>query len=319
MHPLIGTFEKSARFLPPLRQGHFHCRKHVSLSDSKNVPTSGCTPGKSGSKQIKSKSSRHSLTLTNRLVAAPLLPEQTDRENTLLSVAAADQSERDQAPQVACQNVHKYFGGRHVLCGIDLVVPRGTSLGIIGHTGAGKTTLIKCMIGLMKPTQGQVTTLGKDPWLLHADEKKRIGYVPQHPQLVPWMQVEQLVAYTSAFYKSWDKAWADNWLSFLGLRRGQRVASLSAADRQKVGLLLAIGHQPNLLIMDEPLSRLDGEVRSELLKRLLEFAGDKHHTVIISSQIVSGLEPIVTHIAEVVEGSVADYRATGNQPVPDAP
>src|SRR5215212_5303079 len=102
----------------------------------------------------------------------------------------------------------KIYGRRAALNGVDLNVPAGSVVGLLGKNGEGKTTLLKCALGLIKPTSGTLRVLGAPAWELDAATKARIGYVPQVISLYPWMRVRALVAYVAAFYPRWNDALA---------------------------------------------------------------------------------------------------------------
>jgi ABC-2 type transport system ATP-binding protein len=149
---------------------------------------------------------------------------------------------------------------------------------------------------------------GEDPWFLSAQSKAKLGYVPQTVQLIPWMRVDQLVSYTAAFYETWDHAWAETLIDRLDLPRDQRVGPLSTGQQQKLALVLALGHRPPLLILDEPVASLDPIARRELLRSLMEMVLDNQHTVFFSTHITSDLERVATHVALLREGQMVFFR-----------
>ena len=198
----------------------------------------------------------------------------------------------------------KRFGTRAVLDSIDLRVPRGQVIGLLGLNGSGKSTLIKCLLGLLKADEGTATVLGTDAWQLADREKARIGYVPQEATLYPWLTVRQTVAYVSSFYSRWDRAWGDELLRRWDLPLGQRVGPLSVGQKQKLALVLALGHRPELLILDEPVASLDPVARRWFLETVLETAADGAGTVLFSTHITSDLERVASHVALLREGKV---------------
>ncbi len=198
----------------------------------------------------------------------------------------------------------KRFGTRAVLDSIDLRVPRGQVIGLLGLNGSGKSTLIKCLLGLLKADEGSATVLGTDAWQLADREKARIGYVPQEATLYPWLTVRQTVAYVSSFYSRWDRAWGDELLRRWDLPLGQRVGPLSVGQKQKLALVLALGHRPELLILDEPVASLDPVARRWFLETVLETAADGAGTVLFSTHITSDLERVASHVALLREGKV---------------
>lgn len=201
-------------------------------------------------------------------------------------------------------HLRKQFGSKVVLNDVTLKIPRGQITGLLGLNGAGKSTLIKCLLGLLRPTSGSVTVLGKDAWYLEDQQKMRLGYVPQEVSLYPWMTVRQIVNYVSAFYSNWDNAWSDELLRRWELPLTDRFGPLSVGQKQKLALVLALGHRPDLLILDEPVASLDPVARRWFLESILEMASDERHTVLFSTHITSDLERVASHVALMKEGVI---------------
>ncbi len=201
--------------------------------------------------------------------------------------------------------VTKRFGRHQVLCGTTLCIPRGAIVGLVGTNGAGKSTLIKCLLGLLRPDSGTVRLFGEDSWNLSAESKGRLGYVPQTVQLYPWMKVDQVVRYVAAFYPHWDGAWSNELLDRWHLPRDHRIGPLSPGQMQKLGLVLALGHRPELLILDEPVAALDPVARREFLRAMMEVTNDAQHTVLFSTHITSDLERVASHVALLQDGQIA--------------
>ena len=208
---------------------------------------------------------------------------------------------------ISMQRVTKQFGSKAVLQGVDLNVPAGAVVGLVGTNGAGKSTLIKCLLGLLRPTSGTITLLAEDPWNLSASAKSRLGYVPQIVRLYPWMKVRHLLAYTSAFYDTWDGDWAETLLDRWDLPREHRVGPLSPGQLQKLALVLALGYRPELLVLDEPVASLDPVARREFLRSLLEVCQDEKHTVLFSTHITSDLERVASHLAVLKQGRIVMF------------
>lgn len=208
---------------------------------------------------------------------------------------------------VVCQGLEKRFASKQILRGIHLTIPAGAVVGLLGANGTGKSTLIKCLLGLLRPTAGNARIFGEDPWELSTAAKGNLGYVPQVVQLYPWMTVRQTVDYTAAFYERWDHNWAENLLDRLDLPRDQKVGPLSTGQQQKLALVLALGHRPELLILDEPVANLDPIARRELLRSILEITLDNRHTVLFSTHITTDLERVASHIALLRDGQIAVF------------
>lgn len=198
----------------------------------------------------------------------------------------------------------KQFGQKTVLDHVSLSVPRGRVIGLVGTNGAGKSTLIKCLLGLLKPTSGRCELLGEDAWTLSDTAKERFGYVPQEVQLYPWMRVKHLVRYVGAFYRNWDQARAEELLDRWELPRDDRFAPLSTGQKQKLAIVLALAHRPDVLILDEPVASLDPVARRLFLESILEIVEDEQHTVLFSTHITSDLERVASHVAILQEGRI---------------
>ena len=211
-------------------------------------------------------------------------------------------------PIIQIAGLSKSFNEKRVLNGVDLDIPQGSVVGLLGTNGSGKSTLIKCVLGLLSPTDGTISILGEDPWTLSAEAKERLGYVPQEVKLYPWMRVKHVVGYTAAFYPKWDYAWGEELLDRWQLPREDRVGPLSAGQLQKLALVLALGHHPELLILDEPVASLDPIARREFLRTLLDLAQDERHTVLFSTHITSDLDRVASHVALLQDGKITCFE-----------
>jgi ABC-2 type transport system ATP-binding protein len=180
----------------------------------------------------------------------------------------------------------------------------GEVLGLLGANGSGKTTLIKCALGLIRTSAGRVTVFGENSWDLSASAKSRLGYVPQEVTSYPWMRVRQVIAYTAAFYPNWNQplvaALSERWHVPLE----DRVGALSTGQLQTVGILLALGHRPELLVLDEPVASLDPSARRQFLRTLLEMLEDDRQTILFSTHITSDLERVAQRVAILGDGQI---------------
>jgi len=198
----------------------------------------------------------------------------------------------------------KGFGEKQVLAGVSWDVPQGSVVGLLGRNGAGKTTLLKLLLGLLKADGGEMKTLGEDPWHLSAEAKSRLGYVPQEYRPYPWMTVREVLDYTGAFYPRWSRRLIDALLERWSLDPADAAGTLSPGQRQKLGLLAALGHEPGLLVLDEPAASLDPAARRAFLELVLDVVSDGEHTVVISTHIVSDLERVADRISILRGGSI---------------
>jgi ABC-2 type transport system ATP-binding protein len=202
-------------------------------------------------------------------------------------------------------SARKSFGSKAVLNGVDLSVPMGTIMGLIGKNGAGKTTMIKCMLGLLKTDSGTTTVFGDSSWNLSAEAKQRIGYVPQTMTGFRWMKVETWLEYSSAFYSTWNKGKVKSLLNEWDLDPGARISSLSEGERQKLSIIQALGHEPDLFIFDEPVASLDPLARRQFLKELIDLNMSGNKTMLFSTHITSDLERVAADIAILKSGVIA--------------
>ncbi|QDV19119.1 putative ABC transporter ATP-binding protein YxlF [Gimesia panareensis] len=205
---------------------------------------------------------------------------------------------------IRTENLCKQFQKKRVLAGLDFQVGAGEVVGMLGSNGSGKTTLLKCILGLLKVTSGSSSVFGQDSWDLDASAKARIGYVSQDFALLPWMTVQGLTEYTGAFYDRWDQEFVNLLLNKWKLDQTERVGTLSGGQRQKLAVIVALGHRPDLLVLDEPVASLDPAARRQFLQSLIEFTENEAHTILFSSHITSDLERIASHVAFLVDGKI---------------
>ena len=209
------------------------------------------------------------------------------------------------ATVLSLDGVTKRYREKTVLDGVDLTVPAGSVVGLLGKNGAGKTTLLKAALGLIKPDAGTATLLGEDAWSLSAGAKARLGYVPQAVTLYPWMRVRQVVDYTAAFYPRWNMAFAWQLIRDWQLNADDRVANLSVGTLQKLAIILALGPEPELLVLDEPAASLDPAARRDFLTALLDIAVNGSRTILFSTHITSDLERVADRVAILRGGKIA--------------
>jgi ABC-2 type transport system ATP-binding protein len=195
------------------------------------------------------------------------------------------------------------FRKHDVLKGVDLRIEAGSVVGLLGANGAGKSTLIKCLLGLQRVDSGECQLFGEDSWDLPASVKARLGYVPQQVSLHPWMKAWQVAEYIGAFYETWDRELVDSMFDRWKLRREASVGTLSGGELQKLGFIVAIGHRPDLLILDEPAAAMDPAARREFLRTILDPVSEQQ-TVLFSTHIMSDLEQVATHVAFLHEGRI---------------
>jgi ABC-2 type transport system ATP-binding protein len=194
--------------------------------------------------------------------------------------------------------------------GLDLQVPAGTVFALIGPNGAGKTTTIKLLMNLIRPTRGTAHVLGTDSRRLGPRDFERIGYVSENQRLPDWMTPEQLLAYVRPLYPAWDEALCRKLQADLGLSERRPLRALSRGTRMKAALLAALAYRPQLVVLDEPFTGLDPLVRDELIRGLLELAGEHPWTVFVSSHDIEEVERLADWVGFIEAG-----RLTFAEPV----
>jgi len=190
------------------------------------------------------------------------------------------------------------------LDGVTLDLASGSVTGLLGRNAAGKSTLIRCAVGLLKPTAGRAAVFGQEAWSLDADAKARLGYVPQDIHLYSWMRVGQLFEFTAAFYPRWNERLVADLLREWEVPLDRRIRGLSPGTLQKLAIVLALAHEPELLVLDEPAAALDPAARRQFLAALLDVASDARRTILFSTHITSDLERVADRVILLNEGRV---------------
>jgi ABC-2 type transport system ATP-binding protein len=197
---------------------------------------------------------------------------------------------------VRFEKVTKAFGRRDALQSVSLNIAPARIVGLVGTNGSGKTTLLRHIPGIYLPTQGECFTLGKPARKLGAADLARIGMVHQHEEFLSWMNVRELISYVGSFYPTWDTDLQDRLVRDFELDPQTKAKSLSPGNRQRLSLILATCHRPELLLLDEPLSDLDPLARERILKMILDVFRDHQPTIIISSHLLHDIERIINHV-----------------------
>ncbi len=202
------------------------------------------------------------------------------------------------------EHLTKHFGRKKALDDVSIEVMQGQVYGLVGENGAGKTTLIQHILGAYVPEKGSVEVFGLNPVLYPQQVLSRIGYLSETRDLPKWMKVYQLVNYTSAFYPNWDMDYAKRLMEEFELSYNLRVRSLSRGELAKLGLLLAIAHKPDLLLLDEPSSGLDPVARLDILSAVVRSVAEEGRTVLFSSHLLEEVEKISDYVCMIHKGKV---------------
>ena len=199
------------------------------------------------------------------------------------------------------------YGDVTVLEKMSLNIPRGAVVGLVGRNGAGKSTLLRALVGLSVPSSGHASLLGCPSEQLNDDVRARLGYVAQTPDLFEWMSVQEHLRTIGRAYPNWNMQRALVLAIQLHLPLARSVRNLSGGDQQKLAVVLALAHDPEVLILDEPVSSLDPMTRRDFMRALFAEHGASdtvahERTVLISSHLLSDLERVVSHVAFMRQG-----------------
>jgi ABC-2 type transport system ATP-binding protein len=211
----------------------------------------------------------------------------------------------------------KFYGRTPALDHLDLRIPRGSICGFLGRNGAGKTTAIKMMLGLLHPTAGSAALLGCDSAALTPAVRQRIGYVTEGHRLFRWMSIAKLERFQRAFFpEQWDDRFFGDMIEYFELSKKQKIKHLSNGQRAQVSLALALAPNPELLIMDDPTLGLDAAIRRQFLEGMIELITRQGRTVLFSSHILADVERVADRVVVVDRGrlradcSLETFRAS---------
>src|SRR4051812_39239540 len=185
-------------------------------------------------------------------------------------------------PVIAISELSRRFGGKAALDSVSLSFPRGAVYGLVGANGAGKTTLIRHILGLLRAESGSVRVFGRDPVADPVGVLSRIGYLSEENDLPDWMTIDELIRYSRAFYPTWDDAYAEELRRSFALDAAARIKTLSKGQKARAGLIAALAHRPELLVLDEPSSGLDPIVRRDILGAVIRTIAGEGRTVLFS-------------------------------------
>ncbi len=205
---------------------------------------------------------------------------------------------------IEVRSLSRRFGSKQALKDVSLSIPRGQVFGLVGENGAGKTTLLKHLLGLLKAQSGSVEVFGLNPVEKPEVVLSRIGYLSENRELADWMRIDQLMHFSSGFYPDWDHKYAAELLDMFELKASQRIKTLSRGQLARVGLLVAIAHRPELLLLDEPSSGLDPVVRRDILAAIIRTVADEGRTVLFSSHLLDEVQRVSDHVAMLHQGQL---------------
>jgi len=198
----------------------------------------------------------------------------------------------------------RYTRRKEAVKNLSIKVPKGSVYVFLGRNGAGKTTTIRMLLGLLQKTLGEIEVLGFNPDRESVDINRRVGYVADSPKMYDWMNIEEIIYFTRSFYPKWDEKLAGNLLEQFELSPKAKLRDLSRGMYGKVALLLALSHQPELLILDDPTSGLDPVVRRQFLQGIIEVIHQQERTVFFSTHIVTEVEQVADWVGIIDNGEL---------------
>lgn len=199
-----------------------------------------------------------------------------------------------------CRSVSKSYNQFAALTNVNLRVPKGGVVGLLGPNGSGKTTLIKLAMGMLQPNSGEIFIDGKHPG---PTTKAVTAYLPDTNYLCNWMRVEQQIAYYSDFFPDFNKMKCEQLLQRLGIGLKQKIKALSKGNKEKLGLLLTMSRDAKLYILDEPIAGVDPAARDFILDVIMSNK-PADSTIFLCTHLIADIEPILTHAIFLKNGQV---------------
>lgn len=211
----------------------------------------------------------------------------------------------DAAASAVVRNLRVGYGATPVLDGLDWQLQPGQVVGLLGRNGAGKTTLLETLLGLRDPQAGEVELFDQPAARLDDAARARVGYVPQRSDLFEELRADELLAYFRSFYPRWNAGKVAALLDRWQVPRTIPVGQMSGGEQQRLSIIRALAHEPDLLVLDEPVSSLDPLARRDFLRELVEQVLDRGTTVVFSTHILSDLERVAFNVAFLQRGRIA--------------
>ncbi len=193
--------------------------------------------------------------------------------------------------------------GRAIACAdVSISVPRGSVYALLGRNGAGKSSLVRCLLGQQKPTAGKAFLFGQDSWKTRTKAMARVGVIPEEPDAPPAMTARQITTFCAPLYPAWDAAGVAARLERFGVPRDVPFGRLSKGQKGEVMLALALGHSPELLVLDDPTLGLDVIARKALYEELVGDLADRGTTVFLTTHDLAGIEGIADRVGILKDG-----------------
>jgi ABC-2 type transport system ATP-binding protein len=213
-------------------------------------------------------------------------------------------------PAIELQAVTKSFRRTEVLRGVTLTVERGKTFAFLGRNASGKTTTIRLLLGLLKRDDGSIRVLGLDPTREPLELRRRVGYLAEDQTMYGWMKVGEILRFIAPFYPTWDQDLALRYVRDFELPIGTKIKHLSKGQNVRLGLVLALAHRPELVILDDPALGLDPIMRKQFNRDLITHLQGEGRTVFYSSHLLYEVEPVADEVAILDQGRIVRQADT---------
>ncbi len=205
-------------------------------------------------------------------------------------------------PIVELDNLTVRYGKSTAVNDVSLRVEQGSVYALLGRNGAGKSSIVRCLLGLQKPESGEARLFGESSWKKRATLMDRIGVVPEEPDAPPEMKPREILAFCSRLYSQWNGAAALERLSRFAVPLDTPFGDLSKGQKHEVLLSAALASEPEILVLDDPTLGLDVVARKELFEELISELADRGTTVFITTHDLAGIEGIADRVGIMLEG-----------------
>lgn len=203
---------------------------------------------------------------------------------------------------IQTKNLCRSYDGRPVVRDLNLHVPKGCVYGLLGRNGAGKSTTIRMLMGLLQPDSGDASLLGVPLSEITPEHRAKIAYIAENHPLYRWMTVRDSVQFARSFYGKWNQNLVDTVLDHFEISRQRKLNQLSNGQQAQVSLAIALAPEPELLILDDPTLGLDTVVRRDFLESMIEVIHQSGRTILISSHILADIDRIADRVGIMVNG-----------------
>ncbi|QDU60948.1 ABC transporter ATP-binding protein YtrB [Planctomycetes bacterium Pan216] len=203
---------------------------------------------------------------------------------------------------IRTESLTKYYGSTKVVDSLGLSIDEGTVYALLGRNGAGKSTTIKMLTGMVRPSYGRAELLGEDVATLAPETRSRIAYLAEGHPLPSWMSVGEVIRFTRAFYEDWDHDLVESVLDHFALSKRAKLRRLSKGQLAQVSLILGIAPDPELLILDDPTLGLDTNVRRDFLESMIQIIQRRGRTILFSSHVLGDVERVADRIGIMLDG-----------------